>query len=85
MHIYKHRRYWIYQKPYISAKLLFDMEDKKVKFIKIYSKLPARIRGDIIVVIDKKPYTWDVAYFEINNDTLTGKKILEKLVELEII
>ncbi|MBU1129571.1 MAG: hypothetical protein KJ949_03005 [Nanoarchaeota archaeon] len=61
------------------------MEDKKIKFMKIYSKLPTKIREDIIVIIDKKPYTWDVAYFEVNNNTLMGKKILEKLNELEII
>ena len=61
------------------------MEAEKVNFIKIYSKLPTKIREDIIVVIEGKPYTWDVAYFEVNNDTVTGAKILKKLKELGII
>jgi hypothetical protein len=61
------------------------MEPEKIKFIKIYSNLPAKIREDIIVVVDGKPYTWDVSYFEINNNTSLGAKILKKLKELEII
>lgn len=61
------------------------METERIKFIKIYSRLPAKIREDIIVVIDKRPFTWDVAYFEVNNNTITGNKILKKLKDLDII
>lgn len=61
------------------------MESERVKFIKIFSNLPSKIREDIIVVIDKKPYTWNVAYFEVNNNTLIGKEILKKLKDLDIL
>jgi len=54
----------------------------KSKFVEIYSRLPEDIRKEIIVVIDDKPYTWDVAYMEINNDTDLGKSILKKMEEL---
>ena len=62
------------------------MEEEKIKFIKVYSNLPNKIRNeDIIIVIDEKPYTWNASYFEINNNTVLGKKILKKLKEMDII
>lgn len=62
------------------------MEEEKVKFMKIFANLPERIRQeDIIVVIDKKPYTWNAAYFEVSNNTKVGENILKKLKELKII
>jgi len=60
--------------------------DAKVKFKKIFANLPSNIRNeDIIVVVDDKPHTWNSAYFEIKNDTLEGKKILDKLVKMGIL
>ena len=62
------------------------MEEEKVKFKKIFSNLPEKIRNeDIIVVINDRPYTWNAAFLEVKNNTELGKKILKKLVELEII
>ena len=57
----------------------------KENFIKIYSNLPLNLRREIILVIDEKPITWNVAYLEIRNDTGLGKKILKKLEDLKII
>ena len=57
----------------------------KSKFIQIYSSLPEAIRKEIIVVVDDKPYTWDVAYLEICNDTALGKKILDKIKNMGLI
>ncbi len=57
----------------------------KGKFIKIYSSLPDNIRKEIIVVIDGKPYTWDVAYIEVYKDTALGKRIIEKLQKMGLI
>jgi len=63
-----------------------DLKEAKVKFVKIFSNLPNKVREeDIIVVIDEKPYTWNASYFEVKNDTKLGEKILNKLKELEII
>lgn len=58
---------------------------KREKFMKLYSNLPLNLRKDIIIVIDKEPITWNVAYLEIKNETKKGGKILKELEELEII
>lgn len=56
------------------------------KFLKIYANIPINLRKDIILVLeDKGPITWDVAYLEINNNTALGQTILKKLEELRII
>jgi len=60
--------------------------DMKEKFLKIYDNLPLGVRDDIILVLpDSGPITWNAAYLEINNNTETGKVILEKLSSLQII
>jgi len=44
------------------------------------------LRNDIILVLDEKgPITWNVAYIEIDNNTKLGEKIFKKLVKLKII
>jgi hypothetical protein len=55
------------------------MEDKRAKFLRTFANIPERLREDILVVIDKKPYTWNTAYIEINNNTLLGQKIIKSL------
>ena len=55
------------------------MEDEKAKFLKIFQNIPENIRKDINTVIDEKPYSWNVAYIEIRNNTELGKKILKTL------
>ena len=57
----------------------------KEKFIKIYSNLPLGVRKEIILTLEEKPISWDVAYIEIWNDTLIGNVILKKLEKLQII
>lgn len=60
-------------------------EDKRAKFLRVYANIPENIRSDIIVVIDKRPYTWNTAFIEIKDNTQLGKKILKILEKLEII
>ena len=61
-------------------------EDDLVKFRKIFANLPEKIRNeDVILVLQKKPYTWNAVFLEINNKTLLGMEMLKKLKELEII
>ena len=56
------------------------------KFLKIYANLPLGIRQEIILVLEEKgPITWDVAFIEVDNDTELSKIILEKLEKLQII
>jgi len=62
------------------------MDDTHTRFRRIFANLPSKLRNeDIIVVIDDKPYTWNSAYFEVNNNTGIGKRILKKLEEMKII
>ncbi len=56
------------------------MEDKKAKFLRVYANLPDNLREDIIVVVEKKTYTWNSAYFEIKNNTELGRKLLKELI-----
>lgn len=55
------------------------------RFLEIYANLPLGLRKEIILVLDKEPITWQVAYVEVSNNTKKSKKILEKLKELKII
>jgi hypothetical protein len=60
----------------------------KESFFKFYANLPMNIRKEIVLDLGEDyggPITWEVAYREINADTELGKKILDKLVELEFI
>ena len=57
----------------------------KERFFKVYANIPINLRKEIILVIDEKPISWDVAYLEIKGNTVIGQKILKKLSELKII
>jgi len=60
--------------------------ENKDRFFKVYSNLPINLRNEVILVLpDKGPITWNVAFLEINNETELGEIILKKLVELKII
>ncbi len=54
-------------------------------FFKVYSGVPIKERNNTIVIIDKNPISWNLAYQEIKNKTENGEKILKILKELEII
>lgn len=61
-------------------------ENKKEKFLKIYSNLPLGIRQEIILVLeDGRPITWDVAFVEVQANTPLSEEILNKLEKLKII
>ena len=57
----------------------------KERFLKVYSNLPIDIRREIILVIEDQPITWSVAYDEIMKETELGRKIIKKLIEMELI
>ncbi|MEK7540810.1 MAG: hypothetical protein AAB529_01025 [Patescibacteria group bacterium] len=61
-------------------------KDKKTRFLEVYASLPINLRDEIILVLkDRGPITWNVAYFEVKNDTKLGEEILSRLDELKII
>ena len=55
------------------------------RFQNVYANLPSKLRKEIVVVIEGEPFTWNAAYSEVVNQTELGKKILEKLIRMEII
>lgn len=59
--------------------------DKRTKFLKIYANLPLGERGGIVVVVGDEPLTWNAAHLEVDQNTPTGKKILEILTKLKIL
>ena len=63
-----------------------SLEEERIKLKKVFANLPEKIRNeDIILVLDKKPYTWNAVFLEVNNSTILGAKMLKKLKELKII
>lgn len=63
-----------------------ELVQARIKFKKIFSNLPEKVRQeDIIILIDKQPYTWAAAYIEIEGNTKLGEKILKALLGLKII
>mgnify|MGYP001611203030 CR=1 FL=1 len=54
-------------------------------FFKVYSGVPIDERKMAVVVINKQPISWNLAYQEIKNDTIRGNKILKILKELRIV
>jgi hypothetical protein len=58
----------------------------KDKFFSVYANLPIGLRDQVILVLpDRGPITWNVAYIEVSNSTKLGDVIVEKLIELKII
>ena len=57
----------------------------KDRFLKVYANLPETERSQVIVIIDDKPYSWNVAYIEIRSDTELGKKIVKKMESMGIL
>lgn len=62
-----------------------NIEEYRAKFFSIYSNLPLSVRDDIVLVLDKEPITWNVAYLELMSNSDNSERIIADLVELEII
>lgn len=57
----------------------------KQRFREVYDKIPEAERKFTIIIVDEKEINWDLAKYEIDNNTKLGEKIFTKLIELEII
>ncbi len=55
------------------------------RFLKIYANLPSRLKDQIVVVIDDEPMTWNAVYLELKEESELGKRIMKKLIEMEVI
>lgn len=54
-------------------------------FFRVYSEVPLDERKLVVIVLEREPISWNLAYQEIKNNTERGKKILKILKDLEII
>ena len=61
------------------------MVDLKTRFLRTYVNLPMAIRGEIAVVVDNEPMSWNVLKLEVDNNTVLGKKGLEILDKLNFL
>lgn len=59
--------------------------DAREEFLRTYSDLPLKTREEIIVIIDGRPLSWNVAYKEIKENTRMGEQILKKLKSMDIL
>jgi len=59
------------------------------KFLKAFANLPLNTREEIILVLEesgrKQPITWNVAYFEVKNNTARSEDILKRLERLGLV
>lgn len=62
-----------------------EFESLKAKFVKVFASVPMPLRREIIAVIKDQPLTWEVAYLEIQNDTVNAKNILKFLKEIGVL
>lgn len=61
------------------------MDEYRAKFLSIYANIPLNVRDDVVLVLNDRPISWNVAYLEIVTNGPQAEKILSDLVELEII
>ncbi len=60
--------------------------EKRERFLKIYADMPLGVRQEIILVLDDgRTITWNVAFFEVENNTELSKIVLEKLEKIQLI
>ena len=55
------------------------------RFQAVYAYITEKIRNEVVAVIDDRQYSWNSAYVEISDDTALGRKIYQKLIDMEII
>lgn len=62
-----------------------DESNLFTRFYRVYTGLPLGERKNVIVIVDEIPINWERAFIEIKQTTDLGKKIVEKLKNLDII
>ncbi len=62
-----------------------ELEELKAKFRKAYANLPVPERSQVVIVVDDKPFSWNVAYTEISSNTGLGNKIVKKMNKIGIL
>jgi len=65
--------------------MILSLDDKIRRFLKVYSNLPLAEAELPICVIDGKPFSWRRVAMEIEGKTVLYEKILDRLIEQELI
>jgi len=60
-------------------------DELKSRFYKVYANVPLNLRSEIVLVLDKEPISWSVAYIEIETNSARVEQILTELEKLSII
>ena len=55
------------------------------RFTRVYSSLPLAEKKLTIVILDGYPFSWNVVYNEVEHNTKMGERMINKLIEMEII
>jgi hypothetical protein len=61
------------------------MDSPKTQFLKIYADVPLGVRREIIAVVEDEPVTWNSARIEVENNTATGRQILDQLIQIGVL
>jgi len=61
------------------------LEELRAKFSKAYANLPEPEMGQVVIIIDDKPISWNKANNEVSAKTALGDNILKKMELLEIL
>ncbi|MBI3588229.1 hypothetical protein HY995_01490 [Candidatus Micrarchaeota archaeon] len=62
-----------------------DLELLRSMFVRTYAAVPAKLREEIVVLVDERPFNWNSAFLEIQGRTETGDSILRHLDELGLL
>lgn len=65
--------------------VVMSVNDLEIRFFEVFPNLPSGIRKEIVVVLDKEPYTWQSVYFEVLGKTDKAALLLQQLARLDII
>ncbi|MEK6924382.1 MAG: hypothetical protein AABW54_04035 [Candidatus Micrarchaeota archaeon] len=62
-----------------------SLEEVRAKFIRTYAAVPAKLREEIIALVDDKPYNWNAAFIEVKGKTKAGDAILRHAEALGLV
>lgn len=55
------------------------------RFIKVFANVPITQREEIVVVVNKQPISWNLAYEQLKTNGDLSEEIGKKLIELKVI
>ena len=62
-----------------------NIEALRARFVEAYAAVPDKLRGEIIALVESRPFNWNTAFIEVNGKTKTGDTILSELHRIGIL